>query len=39
VAAYVLGGDFFGVILGSVLVWFVVLTTLGFLVFMHQDAA
>jgi len=39
VAAYVLGGDFFGVILGSVLIWFVVLTTLGFVVFMHQDAA
>ena len=39
VAAYVLGGDFFGVILGSVLIWFFVLTALGFLVFMHQDAA
>jgi len=39
VAAYVLGGDFFGGILGSVLVWFVVLMTLGLLAFMHQDAA
>jgi ABC-type transport system involved in multi-copper enzyme maturation permease subunit len=39
VASHVLGSNFFGVILGSVVIWFAVLTTAGFLVFMHQDAA
>jgi ABC-type transport system involved in multi-copper enzyme maturation permease subunit len=38
-AAHVLGGNLFPVILGSVLTWFFVLTAVGFLVFMHQDAA
>ena len=38
-AAHVLGGNFFPVILGSVLTWFFILTAVGFLVFMHQDAA
>jgi ABC-type transport system involved in multi-copper enzyme maturation permease subunit len=38
-ASYVLGSNFFGVVLGSVVIWYVVLTTLGFVVFMRQDAA
>jgi Cu-processing system permease protein len=39
VVSFVLGSNFFPVILGSVLIWFLVLTTVGFIVFMRQDAA
>ncbi|HUI00547.1 MAG TPA: ABC transporter permease subunit [Nitrososphaerales archaeon] len=39
VASYVLGANFFVVTLCTLLIWFAILTGLGFFVFMHQDAA
>lgn len=38
-ANHVLGNNFYGVFVGSIVIWYVVLTSLGFIVFARQDAA